>query len=148
MYLKKLAEIRKQIDVLKAHAESIEPDAILEAFHVMESGSINGKNTVFSDENGKIVIQFRTKFDTNDISVKRLEEDILRVGTEQARSNAAEIAKSQEYIAELKELIAEAETKQKQLLTSPYLENLKKQKAIALKATEHKVAALAVYVKT
>ncbi|MEG4803554.1 hypothetical protein QUB63_22595 [Microcoleus sp. ARI1-B5] len=44
-------------------------------------------------------------------------------------------------------MIAEAEAKQKALLSSPYLETLRKQRAIALKQTEHKVPSLAVYLK-
>ncbi|WP_293134756.1 hypothetical protein [Microcoleus sp. bin38.metabat.b11b12b14.051] len=145
-HLQRLAEIRKQIDLLKLEAEAIEPDAIVEAFEVLASEKAN-KNIVFADLNAKIVIQFRTKVDTKHLTVKRLSEDIDRETEKLIRSNSREIAGIADYIAELSQLIQEAEAKQKELSCSPYLQNLQKQKQIAIRATEHKVASLAVYVK-
>ena len=145
-YLQRLAQIRKQIDLLKLEADAIEPDAIVEAFGVLASEKAN-KNIVFADANAKIVVQFRTKVDTKHLTVQRLSEDIDRETEKLIRSNTHEIAGISDYIAELSQLIQEAEAKQKELCCSPYLQNLQKQKAIALRATEHKVAGLAVYVK-
>ena len=145
-HLQRLAEIRKQIDLLKIEADTIEPDAIVEAFGVLASDKAN-KNIVFADSNAKIVVQFRTKVDTKHSTVQRLDEDISRETEKLIRSNSHEIAGIADYIAELSQLIQEAEAKQKELCCSIYLQNLQKQKQIAIRATEHKVAGLAVYVK-
>ena len=145
-HLQRLAEIRKQIDLLKTEADAIEPDAMVEAFEVLGSDKAN-KNIVFADSNAKIVVQFRTKVDTKHSTVQRLSEDIDRETEKLIRSNSHEIAGISDYITELSQLIEEAKAKQKELSCSSYLQNLQKQKAIALKATEHKIAGLAVYVK-
>ncbi|MEG3981859.1 hypothetical protein QUA08_13895 [Microcoleus sp. T3B2] len=147
-YLKRLAEIRKQIESLKAEADAIEPDAILEAFEILESNqSPNGKSLVHSDKNAKIVLVLRNRYDDKNTSVVRLDEDIDREYEKLCRSNATAIETNQAYIQELQEMIAVAETKQETFLTSVYLEKLRKQRAIALKKTEHKVPSLAVYLK-
>jgi hypothetical protein len=147
-YLQKLAEIRKQIDVLKAHAESIEPDAIIEAFEILESQtSVNGKSLVHSDTNAKIVLVLRNRYDDTNTSVVRLDEDIDREYEKLCRSNATAIENNQAYIQELQEMIAVAEAKHQTFLVSVYLETLRKQRSIALKKTEHKVPSLAVYLK-
>ena len=147
-YLKKLAEIRKQIESLKAEAKAIEPDAILEAFEILESNqSPNGKSLVHSDKNAKIVLVLRNRYDDKNISVVRLDEDIDREYEKLCRSNATAIENNQAYIQELQEMIAVAETKQEMFLSSVYLETLRKQRLIALKKTEHKVPSLAVYLK-
>jgi hypothetical protein len=146
--LQRLACVRQQIDRLKLEAETIEADAIIEGLQILESNeSVNGKNTIFSDENAKIVLQFRTRYDDKNPSVARLQEDCDREYKKLCETNTTEIVKVRSYITELSQLIEEAETKYSKLLNSPYLENLKKQQAIALKATEHKIANLAVYVK-
>jgi phosphate uptake regulator len=148
IYLKRLAEIRKQIESLKAEVESIEPDAILEAFEILESNqSPNGKSLVHSDKNAKIVLVLRNRYDDKNISVVRLDEDIDREYEKLCRSNATAIENNQAYIQELQEMIAVAETKQEMFLSSVYLETLRKQRLIALKKTEHKVPSLAVYLK-
>ena len=148
IYLKRLAEIRKQIESLKAEVESIEPDAILEAFEILESNqSPNGKSLVHSDKNAKIVLVLRNRYDDKNISVVRLDEDIDREYEKLCRSNATAIENNQAYIQELQEMIAVAETKQEMFLSSVYLETLRKQRLIALKKTEHKVLSLAVYLK-
>lgn len=147
-YLKRLAEIRKQIESLKAEAESIEPDAILEAFEILESNeAINGKSLVHSDKNAKIVLVLRTRYDDKNTSVMRLDEDINREYEKLCRANATVIENNKAYILELQEMIAIAEAKQETFLSSPYLEALRKQRANALKKTEHKVPSLAVYLK-
>ena len=148
IYLKRLAEIRKQIESLKAEVESIEPDAILEAFEILESNqSPNGKSLVHSDKNTKIVLVLRNRYDDKNISVVRLDEDIDREYEKLCRSNATAIENNQAYIQELQEMIAAAETKQEAFLVSVYLETLRKQRSIALKKTKHKVPSLAVYLK-
>jgi hypothetical protein len=144
-HLKRLAEIRNQIERLKVEAEAIEPDAILEAFEIIESNK-SRKNVVYNDDNAKIVIQLRTRYDDQNVSVVRLDEDISREYDKLCRSNAILIENSQAYINDLKEMLGEAETKHEALLSSPYLEILEKQRAIALNKTEHKVPRLAVYV--
>ncbi len=147
-YLKRLAEIRKQIESLKAEVEAIEPDAILEAFNILESNqSPNGKSLVFSDTNAKIVLVLRNRYDDKNTSVVRLDEDIDREYDKLCRSNATAIEKNQAYIQELQEMIEVAEQKHQTFLVSVYLETLRKQRAIALKKTEHKVPSLAVYLK-
>ena len=147
-YLKRLAEIRKQIESLKAEVEAIEPDAILEAFEILESNqSPNGKSLVFSDTNAKIVLVLRNRYDDKNTSVVRLDEDIDREYDKLCRSNATAIEKNQAYIQELQEMIEVAEQKHQTFLVSVYLETLRKQRAIALKKTEHKVPSLAVYLK-
>ncbi|MCC3459813.1 MAG: hypothetical protein EAZ73_09200 [Oscillatoriales cyanobacterium] len=147
-HLQRLAEIRCAIESLKAEAESIEADAILEAFDIVESEtSVNGKSLVFSDTNAKIVLVLRNRYDDKNTSVVRLDEDINREYDKLCRSNATAIENNKAYIQELTEMIEAAEAKQETLLVSPYLETLRKQRAIALKKTEHKVPSLAVYVK-
>jgi hypothetical protein len=143
--LKRLAKIRNQIERLKVESEAIEPDAILEAFEIIESNK-SRKNVVYNDDNAKIVIQLRTRYDDQNVSVVRLDEDISREYDKLCRSNAIPIENSQAYINDLKEMLAEAETKHEAILSSPYLETLEKQRAIALNKTEHKVPGLAVYV--
>lgn len=146
--LQRLAEIRKQIESLKAEAEAIEPDAIISAFEIAKSElSPNGKNVVFSDANAKIVLVIRNRYDDKNVSVMRLDEDIDREYEKLCKSAIKETESLRSYITELSQLIEEAELKCQELVTSPYLERLRKQRAIALKATEHKVPNLAVYVK-
>ena len=144
-HLKRLAELRNQIERLKAEADAIEPDAILEGFDIIESNH-SRKNVVYNDDNAKIVIQLRTRYDDKNLSVLRLDEDIAREYEKVCRSNATAIANSESYLNDIKEMLTEAETKHEALLTSPYLETLRKQRAIAIKKTEHKVPGLAVYV--
>jgi len=147
-YLKRLAELRKKIDCLKLEASAIEPDAILEAFEILESEtSVNGKSVVFSDTNAKIVLVFRSHYDDEIPTIKRLDEDIDREYEKLCQSNAFVIENNRAYIQELQEMIDVAKTKQKTFLVSPYLEQLRKQRAIALQKTEHKVPSLAIYVK-
>ena len=132
-YLKRLAEIRKQIESLKTEVQAIEPDAILEAFEILESKlSPNGKSLVHNDKNSSVV---------------RLDEDIDREYEKLCRFNQTQIENNTAYIAELQQMIDEAEQKQKALLSSTYLEQLRKQRAIALNKTEHKIASLSVYLK-
>jgi len=144
-HLQRLAEIRNKIESLKSEAEAIEPDAIIEAFEVLESKK-SRKNIVYNDDNAKIVIQLRNRYDDKNLSVVRLDEDINREYDKVCRSNATAIENSESYINDIKEMLADAETKHEALLTSPYLETLRKQRAIAIKKTEHKVPGLAVYV--
>ncbi len=147
-YLPRIAEIRKQIESLKLEAEAIEPDAILEAFEILESNqSPNGKSLVHTDSNAKIVLVLRNRYDDKNISVVRLDEDIDREYEKLCRSNTTAIENNQAYIQELQEMIAVATQKQETLLVSVYLESLRKQRAIAIKNTEHKVPSLAVYLK-
>ncbi len=147
-YLKRLAEIRKQIESLKLEADAIEPDAILEAFEIVESEtSINGKSLVHSDSNAKIVLVLRNRYDDKNTSVIRLDEDINREYEKLCRSHSTEIENNKAYIQELQEMIAVAETKQETFLASVYLEKLRKQRAIALKNTLHKVPSLSIYLK-
>ena len=101
-YLKKLAEIRKQIESLKAEAEAIEPDAILEAFEILESNqSPNGKSLVHTDKNAKIVLVLRNRYDDKNRFVVRLDEDINREYEKLCRSNATAIENNKAYIQEL-----------------------------------------------
>ncbi|MEG5033370.1 hypothetical protein [Microcoleus sp. AT3-D2] len=144
-HLKRLAELRNQIERLKAEADAIEPDAILEGFDIIESNN-SRKNVVYNDDNAKIVIQLRTRYDDKNLSVVRLDEDMVREYEKVCRSNATAIANSESYLNDIKEMLTEAETKHEALLTSPYLETLRKQRAIAINKTEHKVPGLAVYV--
>lgn len=147
-HLKRIAEIRKQIESLKLEAETIEPDAILEAFEILEANqSLNGKSLVFSDTNAKIVLVLRNRYDDTIPSIVRLDEDIDREYERLCRSNATALETNKAYIQELQEMIEIAEQKHETLLVSVYLETLRKQRAIALKQTEHKVPSLAVYVK-
>ena len=143
-----MAEIRKQIESLKSEAEAIEPDAILEAFQILESNqSPNGKSLVFSNTDAKIVLVLRNRYDDKNTSVIRLDEDIDREYEKLCRSNATAIETNQSYIQELREMIEVAEAKHQTFLVSVYLETLRKQRSIALKKTEHKVPSLAVYLK-
>ena len=147
-YLKRLAEIRKQIESLKTEVQAIEPDAILEAFEILESKlSPNGKSLVHNDKNAKITLVLRTRYDDKNTSVVRLDEDIDREYEKLCRFNQTQIENNPAYIAELQQMIDEAEQKQKALLSSTYLEQLRKQRAIALNKTEHKIASLSVYLK-
>ena len=147
-YLKRLAEIRKQIESLKTEVQAIEPDAILEAFEILESKlSPNGKSLVHNDKNAKITLVLRTRYDDKNSSVVRLDEDIDREYEKLCRFNQTQIENNTAYIAELQQMIDEAEQKQKALLSSTYLEQLRKQRAIALNKTEHKIASLSVYLK-
>lgn len=147
-YLKRLAEIRKQIESLKTEVQAIEPDAILEAFEILESKlSPNGKSLVHNDKNAKITLVLRTRYDDKNTSVVRLDEDIDREYEKLCRFNQTQIENNTAYIAELQQMIDEAEQKQKALLSSTYLEQLRKQRAIALNKTEHKIASLSVYLK-
>ncbi|MEG4838356.1 MULTISPECIES: hypothetical protein [unclassified Microcoleus] len=144
-HLKRIAEIRNQIERLKVESDAIEPDAIIEAFEIMESEN-SRKNVVYNDNNAKIVVQLRTRYDDKNLSVTRLDEDINREYEKLCRSNATAIKTSQAYINDLQEMLTEAEAKHEAFLTSVYLETLRKQRAIAIKKTEHKVPGLAVYV--
>ncbi|PSB49752.1 hypothetical protein C7B67_16380 [filamentous cyanobacterium Phorm 6] len=147
-HLKRIAEIRKQIESLKFEAEAIEPDAILEAFDILEANqSPNGKSLVFSDTNAKIVLVLRNRYDDKNTSVVRLNEDIDREYEKLCRSNATAIENNKAYIQEIQEMIEAAEAKHQTFLVSVYLETLRKQRSIALKKTEHKVPSLAVYLK-
>ncbi|MEG3899015.1 MULTISPECIES: hypothetical protein [unclassified Microcoleus] len=147
-YLKRLAEIRKQIEFLKTEVQAIEPDAIIEAFEILESKlSPNGKSLVHNDKNAKITLVLRTRYDDKNTSVVRLDEDIDREYEKLCRSNKTALKNNKAYIEELQEMIEAAEKKQKALLTSAYLERLWKQRAIALNNTEHKVPSLSVYLK-
>ena len=102
IYLKRLAEIRKQIESLKAEAEAIEPDAILEAFEILESNqSPNGKSLVHTDKNAKIVLVLRNRYDDKNRFVVRLDEDINREYEKLCRSNATAIENNKAYIQEL-----------------------------------------------
>jgi uncharacterized protein YaaN involved in tellurite resistance len=82
-----------------------------------------------------------------DEDIDREYEKLCRSLRDGTSSNATAIENNKAYIQELQEMIEAAEAKQKALLTNPYLETLRKQRAIALKNTEHKVPSLAVYVK-
>ena len=144
-HLKRIAEIRNLMEALKAEAEAIEPDAIIEAFEVIEAQKAK-KQIVYNDANAKIVIQFRNQYDEKILSITRLDEDIAREYDNLCQSNAELIASCQALISELQEKLTEAETKLETFLTSQHLENLRKQRAIELKNTEHKVPKLAVYV--
>lgn len=147
-YLAKIAEIRKQIELLKSEAEDLEPDAIIEAFQIVKfARSVNGKSLDFGDANAKIVLVLRNRYDDKNTSVMRLDEDINREYEKLCRSNATAIENNQAYILELQEMIEAASQKQKLLLSSSYLEALRKQRAIALKKTLHKVPSRAVYLK-
>jgi hypothetical protein len=154
--LKRIAEIRKQIESLKQEAESIEPDAIFEAFEILKSeASVNGKSVVFSDTNAKIVLVFRSHYDDKIPTIKRLDEDIDREYERLCRLNATALAQpskrienNRAYIQELQEMVDVAEAKHQAFFVSPYLSHLRKQRAIALQKTEHKVPNLAVYVNT
>lgn len=147
-YLKRIAEIRKQIEMLKAECEAIEPDAILEAFDILEANaSPNGKSSVYSDSNAKIVLVLRNRYDNDNILVVKLNEDIDREYTKLCHANSVAMANNKAYIEELQEMISVAQEKHKALLVSVYLKQLRKERAIALKNTEHKVPSLSVYVK-
>ncbi|MDQ2096747.1 MAG: hypothetical protein QQW96_03770 [Tychonema bourrellyi B0820] len=147
-YLARIAEIRKQIESLKLEAEAIEQDAILEAFDILESNqSPNGKSLVYNDYNAKIVLILRNRYDDKNISIVRLDEDIDREYQKLCQLNAIAIANNKAYIQELQEMIAVADEKHQTFLASPYLKQLRKQRAIALKQTEHKIPGLTVYVK-
>lgn len=147
-YLKRIAEIRKQIDSLKLEADAIEADAVLEAFEILESNqSPNGKSLVHNDSNAKIILVFRNRYDDKNILVVKLNEDIDREYEKLCRSHSTEIENNKVYIQELQEMISVAEAKQGTFLVSVYLEQLRKQQAIALKNTEHKVPSLSVYIK-
>ncbi|MEG4496688.1 hypothetical protein QUB05_04760 [Microcoleus sp. F10-C6] len=145
-YLKRIAEIRNQIAILQAEAEAIEPDALIEGFDVLEQKQ-SKKQIVHNDENAKIIIQFRSQYDDKITTIVRLDEDIAREYDNLCRSNATAIEHCKALIAELQGKLEEAETKLETFLSSPHLENLKRQRAIELKNTENKVAKLAVYVK-
>lgn len=148
MFLKRLAKLRKEIDSLKLEAEAIEPEAIFEALKFLESEqAINGKNLVFSDENAKIILVQRTRFDDKITRIVKLDEDINREYKKLCDLNSSELESNELYIKKLQEIIAQFQEKQKILLTSSHLESLKRQRAIALKETEHKIAGLSVYVK-
>ncbi|MEG4594147.1 hypothetical protein QUB00_20400 [Microcoleus sp. F8_C2] len=144
-HLQRLAEIRHKIEALKAEAEAIEPDAILEGFDVLQSQQ-SRKQIVYNDANAKIVIQFRNQYDDKILSIQRLDEDITREYENLCQSNAASIESSKALIAGLQAQLEEAEAKLKTFLTSEHLENLQKQRAIELKKTENQVPKLAVYV--
>jgi hypothetical protein len=144
-HLKRIAEIRNLMEALKAEAEAIEPDAIIEAFEVIAAQKAK-KQIVYNDPNAKIVIQFRNQYDEKILSITRLDEDIAREYNNLCQSNAESIEACQALINELQQKVAEAETKLETFLTSQHLENLRKQRATELKNTEHKVPKLAVYV--
>jgi hypothetical protein len=86
-HLKRIAEIRSKIEQLKPEAEAIEPDALIEAFDVLESRK-SQKQIVHNDENAKIVIQFRHQYDDKTLSITRLDEDISREYENLCQSNA------------------------------------------------------------
>jgi hypothetical protein len=144
-HLKRIAEIRNQIEALKAEAEAIEPDAILESFDVLQSQQ-GRKQIVYNDANAKIVIQFRNQYDDQILAITRLDEDIAREYENICRSNAESIESSKALISELQTQLQEAEAKLETFLTSEHLENLQKQRVIALKQTGFQVPILAVYV--
>jgi hypothetical protein len=144
-HLKRIAEIRNLMEALKAEAEAIEPDAIIEAFEVIAAQKAK-KQIVYNDTNAKIVIQFRNQYDEKILSITRLNEDIAREYDNLCQSNAESIEACQAVINELQQKVAEAEAKLETFLTSQHLENLRKQRALDLKNTEHKVPKLAVYV--
>jgi hypothetical protein len=133
------------MEALKAEAEAIEPDAVIEAFEVIAAQKAK-KQIVYNDPNAKIVIQFRNQYDEKILSITRLDEDIAREYNNLCQSNAESIEACQALINELQQKVAEAETKLETFLTSQHLENLRKQRATELKNTEHKVPKLAVYV--
>ncbi|NQE38150.1 hypothetical protein [Microcoleus asticus] len=144
-YLQRIAEIRSKIEALKAEAEAIEPDAIVEGFDVLQSQQ-SRKQIVYNDANAKIVIQFRNQYDDQILPIQRLDEDIAREYENLCRSNAESIESSKAFIAELQTQLEEAEAKLETFLTSEHLKNLQKQRAIELKKTEFQVPKLAVYV--
>jgi len=55
-HLKRIAEIRHLMEALKAEAEAIEPDAVIEAFEVIAAQKAK-KQIVYNDPNAKIVIR-------------------------------------------------------------------------------------------
>lgn len=144
-YLQKIAEIRSKIEALKAEAEAIEPDAILESFEVLQSQQ-SRKQIVYNDANAKIVIQFRNQYDDQILAITRLDEDIAREYENLCRSNAESIESSKALISKLQTQLEDAEAKLETFLTSEHLEDLQKQRAIELKKTEFQVPKLAVYV--
>jgi hypothetical protein len=144
-HLKRIAEIRNQIEALKAEAEAIEPDAILEGFDVLQCQQ-GRKQIVYNDANAKIVIQFRNQYDDQILSIQRLDEDIAREYKNLGQSNAESIESSKALISQLQTKLEETEAKLETFLTSVHLENLQKQRAIELKKTENQVPKLAVYV--
>ncbi|MEG4960270.1 MULTISPECIES: hypothetical protein [unclassified Microcoleus] len=144
-YLQRIAEIRSKIEALKAEAEAIEPDAILEGFNVLQSQQ-SRKQIVYKDANAKIVIQFRNQYDDQILPIQRLDEDIAREYENLCRYNAESIESSKALIAELQTQLEEAEAKLETFLTSEHLKNLQKQRSIELKNTEFQVPKLAVYV--
>ncbi|MEG5043579.1 hypothetical protein [Microcoleus sp. B4-C1] len=144
-HLKRIAEIRNQIEALKAEAEAIEPDAILEGFDVLQSQQ-SQKQIIYNDANAKIVIQFRNQYDDKILPIQRLDEDIAREYEKVCLSNAESIQSSKSLIHQLQTQLEEAEAKLETFLTSPHLENLKKQRSIALNQTKFQVPKLAVYV--
>jgi hypothetical protein len=144
-HLKRIAEIRHLMEALKAEAEAIEPDAVIEAFEVIAAQKAK-KQIVYNDPNAKIVIQFRNQYDEKILSITRLDEDIAREYDNLCQSNAESIESCKAIISQLQEKLTEAETNLETFLTSQHLENLRKQRATELKNTEHKVPKLAVYV--
>ncbi|MEG4503861.1 hypothetical protein QUA81_13440 [Microcoleus sp. F6_B4] len=143
--LKRIAEIRNKIEALKAEAEALEPDAIVESFEVLQAQK-SRKQIVYNDANAKIVIQFRNQYDDQILAITRLDEDIAREYETLCRSNAESIESCKALIAELQTQLEEAEAKLETFLTSEYLENLQKQRAIELNKSEFQVPKLAVYV--
>ncbi len=99
-HLKRIAEIRNQIEALKAEAEALEPEAILERFEILESQKFH-KQIVDKDHNAKILIQFRNMYDDKILSISRLDQDIAREYDNLCLSNATAIKISKAIINEL-----------------------------------------------
>lgn len=143
--LKELARIRAEIVRLQDLAKFIEPDAVLEGLQALTEPDKKGQ-VVFSDDNAKIVLQYRKRCDPT-TEIDRITEDIDREIVRLSQETLEERQDIAEYIAELEQSIAQAKTISDNLISSPRLGQLRTQLSIARKKAEFQIATLAVHVK-
>ncbi|MEA5619936.1 hypothetical protein VB711_19100 [Cronbergia sp. UHCC 0137] len=117
--LQQLIKTRREIAKLQHEAEALIEDAIYEAIEVL--GNAEGsKQTVYEDDNGKIVLVFKKQYATpqNDITLGKLEDDICRISGKVFQENHIEIEQLQKAIADL-------EKKRDKLLSNSYITRLR-----------------------
>jgi hypothetical protein len=146
--LSRLAYLRQQISKMEAQIEAIMPDAIAEAFEVLQSGSSpNGNKVVYEGKEAKIVLVLKKRTELKDRVVMRLDEDMKAEVMRLSKLNESELKAISEKVLKLKNQIELLERKRDEKLTSTYLIKLKKHYKIAYDSAAYLVPSLSIFVK-
>ncbi|MDB9513905.1 hypothetical protein PN499_22145 [Kamptonema animale CS-326] len=146
--LGRIAHLKQQIAKMEANIEALMPDAIAEAFQVLQSGSSpNGKKVVYEGKEAKIVLVLKKRTDLKDRVVMRLDEDIKAEVMRLSKLNQADLKAINDKVSRLKSQIESLEKERDIKLTSSYLLRLKKHYKIAYEQAAYLVPSLSTFLK-